>query len=137
MPRFVLLRHKVPTTFGRPSHWDLMLEDGPSLQTWALETLPTPDAAVPALPLAPHRSAYLDYEGPVSQNRGTVRRRDAGVFQWVERQPQMLQFVLRGSEFQGTVTLRRPDGSQDGSADKTHQCWLLEFSADTSATRAG
>lgn len=127
MPRFVLLRHDVPADFGRPSHWDLMLEDGAELLTWALEQLPSNDCPVPAIRLAPHRIEYLDYEGPVSRARGFVQRRDAGTFMWLDRSETLLRIDLRGTEFQGVVTLRD---------DHSAQCWFLELSVDTSATRA-
>ena len=75
MPRFVILEHDHPAL-----HWDLMLEAGDVLQTWRLAEPPAPGLAIEATALADHRLAYLDYEGPISGNRGTVSRWDAGVF---------------------------------------------------------
>jgi hypothetical protein len=75
LPRFVLLEHDHPSV-----HWDLMLEEGDSLRTWRL---PAPHFGVEPMnaePLAPHRLAYLDYEGPVSGGRGSVKRVDAGTY---------------------------------------------------------
>ncbi len=40
MPRFVLLRHHCPPDFEKPSHWDLMLQQGDVLKTWELRRLP-------------------------------------------------------------------------------------------------
>jgi hypothetical protein len=75
MPRFVILEHDHPTL-----HWDLMLEAGETLQTWRLTAPPGGDA-IEATQLGDHRHMYLDYEGPVSGNRGTVKRWDAGTFE--------------------------------------------------------
>ena len=53
-------------------HWDLMLDTGETLRTWRLE--PALPGVIRAEPLGNHRRAYLDYEGPVSGNRGSVQR---------------------------------------------------------------
>ncbi len=86
MPRYALLRHEVPATFGRPSHWDLLLEQGDICEAWAIEVLPIAwaerlkvaqamsESRIEALRLHSHRKHYLDYEGPVGNNRGTVAR---------------------------------------------------------------
>ena len=69
--RYVVLHH----TGWKQDHFDLMLEDennveGPLL-TWRLDAFPFAKK-IEALP--PHRRIYLMYEGPVSGNRGLVRR---------------------------------------------------------------
>ena len=69
MPRFVLLDHDHPTR-----HWDLMLEVGPVLWTWRLDAIPDRCASCQATRIADHRPIYLDYEGPISRDRGEVRR---------------------------------------------------------------
>jgi hypothetical protein len=79
MPRFVLLEHDHP----RP-HWDLMLEAGSVLWTWRLPQVPSPPCTLPVERLPDHRLLYLDYEGPVSGARGTVRRVLSGTFEWRE-----------------------------------------------------
>lgn len=77
MPRFVILEHDHPEL-----HWDLMLETGDVLRTWRLAEPPTAiGQSIRAIPIADHRTMYLDYEGPVSGNRGTVNRWDAGRFE--------------------------------------------------------
>lgn len=75
MPRFVILEHDHPAL-----HWDLMLEVGDVLQTWRLARAPERGRDIEATPLGGHRRMYLDYEGPVSGDRGTVKRWDAGEF---------------------------------------------------------
>jgi hypothetical protein len=104
MPRFVVLRHECPPEFGKPSHWDVMLEDGGELLTWSVTELPTLGGpAVPATKLANHRLAYLDYEGAVSGDRGEVRRVDRGDFEWLERTPQRLACELMGTQLAGRL----------------------------------
>jgi len=75
--RFVVLHHTDHPT--EPDHYDLMIEADEGLLTWRVMQPPesiTSDIAVYPLPL--HRRAYLDYEGPVSNDRGYVRRHDWG-----------------------------------------------------------
>jgi hypothetical protein len=80
MPRFVLLEHDHPEL-----HWDFMLEDGPVLKTWRLaHPFGEPGQVIAATALGDHRIAYLDYEGPVSGNRGHVIRRLSGTYRMVE-----------------------------------------------------
>lgn len=87
--RFALLRHDVPADFGRPSHWDLLLERGESCWTWAMEQLPgllsgqEGATCVDARRLVDHRLHYLDHEGPVGGDRGEVRRFLSGECRWI------------------------------------------------------
>jgi len=117
MPRFVLLRHECPVSSGKPSHWDFMLESGGALRTWDLRELPASWASaldeashateVTALPLPDHRIEYLDYEGPVSGDRGSVRCCDRGMFELVEADQESLTAVLAGALLRGTIRLHR------------------------------
>ncbi len=72
MPRFVILHHDWPAP-----HYDLMLESGGVLRTWRLADPYGSDAE----PIGDHRLEYLDYEGPVSGDRGHVQRWDHGTFE--------------------------------------------------------
>jgi hypothetical protein len=84
--RFVILHHVLPPDSGRADHFDLMLErdaDGPLL-TWELPELPQFHSEYAARQLPPHRREYLDYEGPVSGDRGHVTRKARGTCEWIE-----------------------------------------------------
>jgi hypothetical protein len=107
MPRFVLLHHQMPPESARLSHWDLMLErdDTGELATWALDELPQPQLATAAVRLSDHRADYLDYEGPVSGNRGTVARVDAGKYQTVAQSNTSWELQLNGEQMQGRAKL--------------------------------
>jgi hypothetical protein len=83
--RFVLLRHEMPASAVRASHWDLMLESQGGLLTWEFPSLPhaPPPLGFNALGirrLPDHRLEYLEFEGPISGNRGFVEREDYGEF---------------------------------------------------------
>ena len=73
MARFVLLEH-----VWNGVHWDLMLEHGEVLRTWAIDSPVVAGRDLPARALADHRRLYLDYEGEISGDRGHVRRIDTG-----------------------------------------------------------
>jgi len=70
-----VLKHETPTGYEQSRHWDLMLEDDRgSLRTWSLAEAPCLDRQIYADELPPHRIEYLDYEGPISSDRGDVTR---------------------------------------------------------------
>jgi len=147
MPRFVLLYHKCPPGYERPSHWDFMLEAGDSLRTWALVEMPrswpaaqartasiiadcapaSDSNTVGAELLGDHRRDYLDYEGPLSGERGRVIRIDAGMFQTVAESSQSWQIELFGQHLRGMATLTSP-------ADGTAQ-WILTVDRNTDLSR--
>lgn len=101
MPRFVILTHDHPFL-----HWDLMLETGEVLRTWRLLGEPGPERSVPAEALGDHRKLYLDYEGPVSGNRGQVSRWDAGTFEVTRDDDGHLDVKLRGGRLRLNATVR-------------------------------
>lgn len=106
MPRYVILRHEVPSGSARPSHWDFMLEHGDVLRTWAIELSPDAAEPQPALLLPDHRAAYLTYEGPVSGNRGEVARWDEGTFTTAsDLTSEFVEAELIGLRLHGRVTL--------------------------------
>jgi len=127
MPRFVLLYHDCPPNYPRPSHWDLMLETGDMLRTWALEQLPCdwekahvrtqtkyslcPPLAtgndVEATQLGDHRHEYLNIEGDLTDNRGSVFRVVAGTYDPVADSPNCLEISIRGDGNQWQLRLTR------------------------------
>jgi hypothetical protein len=107
MPRYVVLRHDLPPESGRASHWDLMLERDETLRTWALAELPNSTSETEAEALADHRLAYLEYEGPVSNNRGAVTRWDAGTYRVTAERDDELQLEFAGGKLAGPASLTR------------------------------
>ncbi len=106
MLRFVILEHDHPIV-----HWDLMLEAGEVLHAWRLALPPEQHAGpIDATELGDHRIAYLDYEGPVSGDRGTVKRWDVGGFiEAPESTAETRILLLEGTRINGRFRLRRVD----------------------------
>jgi hypothetical protein len=73
--RYVVLQH---SDVSEP-HFDLMFETlpGSMLATWRSESWPI-DQRTPLKRLRDHRRLYLDYEGQLSEQRGTVYRMAEG-----------------------------------------------------------
>lgn len=70
-------------------HYDLMLQSEGGLVTFAVASKPSiSHPTVPAIHLPLHRGFYLEYEGAVSNNRGTVQRVMSGTFALIEIVPQ-------------------------------------------------
>jgi hypothetical protein len=102
MPRFVVLAHDHPTL-----HWDFMLENEATLRTWRLALPPTQTGPIPAEAIADHRLAYLDYEGPVSGNRGNVTAFDRGEYSLIKDDGNVVEVELRGDKLRGRARLKR------------------------------
>jgi hypothetical protein len=105
MPRFVVLEHEGL----RGRHWDFMLQWGDALRTWALTEPPAMGRAIRAEPLADHRLAYLDYEGPISGGRGAVKRWDQGTYELLAETADSLELRLNGQRIAGRAQLSRRD----------------------------
>ena len=108
--RCVILHH----TGHGPEHYDWMVEDGEALATW--QTAEGPDElavgeTIGATRLPDHRLAYLDYEGPVSGNRGSVRRVFGGTCELTERTE--ARWVVRLPDERGTILLQRGEDDLD------------------------
>ena len=101
MRRYVILAHNHPFL-----HWDLMIEVDGALRTWRLSSPPEPGVDVAAEPLGDHRLDYLDYEGPVSGNRGCVTRWDAGVFEWRNEDVSAPRVKVAGEKLSGELILK-------------------------------
>ncbi len=102
--RFAVLLHRTPPGYPRPDHWDLLLEQSTGLWTWAL---PTPPERGPARAqrLPDHRLLYLDYEGPVSGNRGTVSRWDQGEYELLQTTGERFELCFWGEKLRGHYVL--------------------------------
>ena len=105
--RFVILEHDHPFL-----HWDLLMESGDVLKSWRLLKAVEPGSWIPAEAIADHRLHYLDYEGPVSKDRGCVSRVAAGRFEVAAGdQIHTKTFSLYDCDFASSATVRE---SSDG-----------------------
>jgi hypothetical protein len=91
MPRFVVLAHDWPEL-----HYDLLLEAHGVLKAWKLDREPL-EFPVKAEPNMAHRLIYLDYEGALSGDRGSVKRWDHGELTWFSEH----EFELNGTRLKG------------------------------------
>ena len=117
--RFAVLEHR-----WNGVHWDLMVEDGDSLRTWAIDAPIEDGIDLSARALAAHRRVYLDYEGPVSGDRGEVRRWDAGratVEVWTDS---LVRLRLAGDQLLGVIEFRAEGGTTAADAPRR---WLCRF----------
>jgi hypothetical protein len=112
--RFVILEH-----VWNGVHWDFMIEQGSGLRTWAIDAPIVTGADLPARWLPDHRLAYLDYEGPVSGERGWVRRIDRGTYRILEHSEARLRLALWGCQLVGEVVLNRSRDESTGSESWT------------------
>jgi hypothetical protein len=89
--RFAVLHH----TGIAETHFDLLIETSPDemLATWKLLAWP-PANSIEVTRQADHRRVYLDYEGPLSGNRGEVRRIAGGRCDVLEYSPTRLDVRL-------------------------------------------
>jgi len=93
MPRFAILEHN-----HLDLHWDLMLELPDTLKTFKLSSKPACNT-IAQIKLQPdHRKVYLDYEGPISGDRGSVTRWDFGTFEWLQQNDEHIKVRLSGNK---------------------------------------
>lgn len=96
--RYVVLHHE---DIAEP-HFDLMIESSPGggLLTWRSSSWPI-DAEVQLIQLGEHRRDYLEYEGPISGDRGFVKRVAGGdcVVRWTSAGECNIDFQAGGLRF--------------------------------------
>lgn len=97
-----------------------MLELGGVLRTWAMEALPIAGESTAAEQLQDHRLAYLEYEGEISGERGSVSRVDAGEYEIDEETELAITARMTGQRLKGTLTLVRDE--------RESQRWRVSFS---------
>ena len=106
---------------SRPVHWDLMLEparcpEGERLPLITFATTTEPGSWLTSLRrvlrLPDHRAIYLDYEGPISNDRGSVERVDKGSLEWILISDSKLEWIARSYEPPTRILPR--SGSRDG-----------------------
>lgn len=104
--RFCILLHDDPYR-----HWDFLLEHGDHALCWRLMRQPCCNEPIATEKLSPHRLLYLDYEGPVGQDRGTVKRIDSGTFQITATEP-VFVIQLEGLTWARQASLDHVDVNQ-------------------------
>jgi hypothetical protein len=98
-----------------------MLDLGEALATWQLTSDPAALAdpaltdAIPARRIGDHRRAYLDYEGPVSGDRGSVTRIEKGTYELIGHFPCGWTLRLSGALLNGEFNLSATTPDTEGS----------------------
>ncbi|MFG0260948.1 MAG: hypothetical protein ACF788_00950 [Novipirellula sp. JB048] len=115
--RFVILRHTPGSRGSRgpnraspvPPHFDWMFEVGGILKTWATEPIESfqQELMIPVEKLADHRLRYLDFEGEIGGDRGTVRRVLAGDYHTIQDAADRFVADLRWIDPEGTARTQR------------------------------
>jgi DNA ligase D-like protein (predicted 3'-phosphoesterase) len=123
--RFVVQQHDATTL-----HFDLRVQDGDVLRSWAVPKGPSLDPTVHrlAMQVEDHTLESGDFEGVhVGQARGTgaVIIWDEGDVEILRNEPDHLSFRLRGRKLAGRFGLTRTDGRR----------WLLVKANDDGARR--
>ena len=100
MNRWVLLEHKVYYANYIDIHYDFLVENGIDCLTWKFLKLPQLDQASIEIYKQPnHRLVWLSrIEHELSDNRGSVKRIDNGIFKNVSNklESESLRFILDG-----------------------------------------
>lgn len=118
--RFSIAKHEMPANSSRHSHFDLFLESQGTLMTWELSSLLTSQNKQVVRRLANHRLLYLDFQGPLSNDRGTVKLIDSGSLEWVTLESERLIARINGQALAGLLTLTSDTSSTD-------DVWNLTF----------
>lgn len=126
MARFVILEHEPSSSGGGTRHWDFMLEQEAVLVTWALDAPLVPGTPIEGRSLPAHRKRYLDYQGPVSGDRGHVTQWDAGRWRAIYCRPGSWLVRIDGRRVSGLVRLT--------CCDEETQRWIVRLSSPSSAT---
>lgn len=118
---FVVLYHRLPEPNPRKSHWDLLLEnpsnEGFDLLAFALQAPFEDWKQERTIKLANHRRLYLDYEGPISEDRGDVSKVQQGTVRWISLEPQRFEFTLQCQSLGNQGPRHWCELSKDPSAD--------------------
>ena len=106
-PRFVLHEH-----FAKHHHFDLRLEHGGILASWAVpKGLPKKSGERRlAIAVDDHKVEYLDFEGTIpggEYGAGEVKVSDTGTFVPLEWTDDRIEVILHGREYQGKYNLIR------------------------------
>ena len=99
----------------QPDHYDWLFEDpagSEKLVCFRVNRPPgqwSPGQRIRLEALAPHRARYLDYEGPLSEGRGAVRRVDRGSLRVRLWESKRAELWLQTDAFGGLVVLTGGD----------------------------
>jgi hypothetical protein len=107
MRRFVVQAH----TRNNRTHYDLMLESGETLKTWQMDS-PPDQIPQTTIKIQDHRLIYLEYEGEISNNRGSVKIWDKGNYATIKEKESGWVISLRGKLLDGGYQISFIEGNK-------------------------
>lgn len=104
MPLFVIHEHH-----ARNLHWDLRLESGGVLKSWAVPKLPPSRKGMRrlAIQVDDHPKSYGNFEGEIKEGygKGMVKIWDKGNYKLEEKTSSKIVFYLQGKRLKGKYVL--------------------------------
>lgn len=104
MPNFVIHEH-----YASHLHWDLRLEMGGFLKSWAVPKQPPRTIGIKrlAIQVADHLRSYADFEGEIidGYGKGIVKIWDKGDYNLIEKTENKIEFTLNGTKLKGKYVL--------------------------------
>jgi DNA ligase D-like protein (predicted 3'-phosphoesterase) len=113
------LRYVIQKHAARRLHWDLRLEEGGVLKSWAVPKEPPAETGVKrlAVEVEDHTLAYADFEGVIPEGEygaGTVEVWDSGTYVPIETTAARRVFEIRGRRLSGSYALIKIKGKKPG-----------------------
>ena len=107
--QFVVQEH---SRQGEPTHWDLMLQEGPVLQTYRLALPPAQllHETTTATRISDHPFRFLTYEGTVNKGLGSVRIVDSGTYELLSQSDVLTELEFSGRIIKGRFYLAHTEG---------------------------
>lgn len=104
MPIFVIHEHHATHL-----HWDLRLQIGGVLKSWAIPKQPPRTKGIKRLAIQTpdHLRSYANFEGEIKQGygKGLVKIWDKGRFHLIEKNSKKIEFELKGIKMKGKYVL--------------------------------
>ncbi|MBU0894884.1 MAG: 3'-phosphoesterase [Nanoarchaeota archaeon] len=113
MPIFVIHEH-----FASHHHWDLRLEIGGVLKSWAVPKQPPRTKGIKrlAIQVPDHLCSYAKFEGEIPEGQygaGKVEIWDKGKFHLIEKNKNKIEFELKGIKLKGKYVLIKTKYGKD------------------------
>ena len=104
--RFVIHYHE-----SENSHYDFMLENNESLDTWQISEASIHKLIafkeISAEKIFNHRKKYLEYEGPISCDRGRVEIFDSGEYCNMKESADSFTIDITGEKIKGSLYIKQ------------------------------
>lgn len=124
MPIFVIHEHH-----ARKKHWDLRLENGGVLKSWALPKQPLMPKGVKrlAIQVEDHSKSYADFEGEIKEGygKGKVKIWDKGNYSLESKKPSKIVFNVQGKRLKGKYVLVKANFKDEKDIKKKENYWLF------------